>query len=223
MRWTIEVAGGEVPIVADDDAGASVVILAHGAASNMDTKTQEWLSGLLRRAGFSVIRFNFLYSAKGGTLPDRMPVLKQTYRAVVESVCTKISPKVLIIGGHSMGGRVASMLMADDSIADALLLFGYPLHPTGKPEELRSAHLPSIKTPTLQFSGTNDHLCTPELMNDVVSTLRPGLWALHWLEGADHGYALRKSSGRTRADLEEEIVGALLSWKASFQQAPSVT
>jgi predicted alpha/beta-hydrolase family hydrolase len=212
MRWNVQVPGGEVPVLADDEGPDTAVILAHGAGSHMEQKTMEWLAQIVRDAGGRVVRFNFLYRAQGRGMPDRMPVLIATYRAVIDSVRTQLKPARLIIGGHSMGGRTASMLSSEESVADGLLLFGYPLHPAGQPDKLRDAHLAAIKTPTLQFNGTEDALCTPEIMERVVAGLDPDVWKLHWIEGADHSYAVRKSTGRTRPQVAEEMREAIEAW-----------
>jgi predicted alpha/beta-hydrolase family hydrolase len=214
MRWSVPVPGGEVPVLADESGGELVVILAHGAGSHMEQKTMEWLAEIVRSSGARVVRFNFLYRALGKGMPDRMPVLVQTYRAVIASVRERLSPGALVIGGHSMGGRTASMLEAEEKTADGLLLFGYPLHPAGQPEKLRDAHLPAIRVPTLQFNGTEDALCTPVLMERALSGL--DRWTLHWIAGADHSYAVAKTTGRTRAEVAEEIRRELELWLGSF-------
>ncbi len=204
--------GGEVPVLADDNPAKTVVILAHGAGSHMEQKTIEWLSGLVREPSVTLVRFNFLYKAQSRSMPDRMPLLMQTYHAVIDSVRERLAPERLIIGGHSMGGRVASMLEAEAPVADGLLLFGYPLHPAGQPEKLRDAHLPAIKTRTLQINGTADPLCTREIMERVVATLDPDVWHLEWIESADHSYAVKASSGRTRQDVESDIRTGVREW-----------
>jgi uncharacterized protein len=209
MRWTVEVHGGEVPVLADDDGPGQILILAHGAGSSMEQKTMEWLAQIARDAGFRVVRFNFLYRAQGRGMPDRMPTLISTYLAVIDSVRKHLSPEKLYIGGHSMGGRVASMIESQQQAADGLLLFGYPLHPAGQPEKLRDAHLNAIKTSTIQFSGTEDALCTKSLMEHV--TLPQG-WTIHWIEGADHSYSVKKSAGRTKPQINEEMRRALAAW-----------
>ncbi|MEA2553940.1 MAG: uncharacterized protein QOJ65_2116 [Fimbriimonadaceae bacterium] len=215
MRWTVDLPGGEVPVLADDEVKPTVVILAHGAGSHMEHKTMEWLAGLVRGADATVVRFNFLYRAQARSMPDRMPVCVETYRAVIASVREKLAPERLIIGGHSFGGRVASMLEAEGKSADGLLLFGYPLHPPGQPEKLRDKHLSSIKTPTLQINGTRDELCTKQIMDGTVATLDPKIWMLHWVEGADHSYSVKKTSGKTRGDVAAEMGAVLASWIGS--------
>lgn len=111
-----------------------------------------------------------------------------------------------------MGGRVASMLEAEGKTADGLLLCSYPLHPPGQLEKLRDAHLPKIQVPTLQINGTQDEFCTPEIMNRIVATLDPGIWTMHWIEGADHSYGVRKVSGRTKKDVEAEMRKTIQGW-----------
>ena len=103
-----------------------------------------------------------------------------------------------------MGGRAASMLAADGFACAGLLLFAYPLHPAGKPEKLRDAHLSSIKVPVLCLNGTRDALCRRDLMESVLATVRAP-WEMHWLEGADHSFHVPKSSGRTDAQVLDEI------------------
>ena len=212
MMWKVAVPGGEVPVIADDEVQPVVVILAHGAGSHMEQKTVEWLAGLVREAGASVVRFNFLYRAQGRSMPDRMPVLIQTYREVVKSVRGQLSPTKLVVGGHSMGGRAASMMEAEERGADGLLLFGYPLHPAEQPQKLRDAHLTKISTPTLQLNGTEDLLCTQEIMDSVVATLDPSVWHLTWIDGADHSYGVKKASGRTRSDVAEQMTNTISGW-----------
>ena len=209
MRMNVPVRGCEVPILADDSDSEVAVILAHGAGSHMEQKTMEWLAGFVRDSGALVVRFNFLYRALGRGIPDRMPVLVETYKAVIAAVRDRLHPKTLVIGGHSMGGRAASMLEAEQVAGDGLLLFGYPLHPAGQPENLRDAHLSSIAVPTLQLSGTDDALCTREIMERVVPKAN---WTLHWISAADHSYSVKKSSGRSRADVAEEMRTAFAEW-----------
>jgi predicted alpha/beta-hydrolase family hydrolase len=158
-----------------------------------------------------VVRFNFLYKEKGSGRPDPMPKLMDTVAAVVARTRTELEPRTLIIGGRSMGGRAASMLAADGFDADGLLLLAYPLHPEGQPEKLRDAHLPRITMPVLCINGTRDGLCTPALMERVLSTVTAP-WEMHWLEGADHSFHVLKSSGRNDAAVLEEVGEVSARW-----------
>jgi len=120
-----------------------------------------------------------------------------------------------------MGGRAASMLAADDYSADGLLLLAYPLHPAGQPEKLRDAHLPKIRMPVLQFSGTRDPLCTRELM-DVALEKVTAPWEMEWVEGADHSFHVLKSSGTNDAAVMERIATTSAEWLARLSTAPAV-
>ena len=163
----------------------------------------------LRGAGFGVVRFNFPYREKGSRRPDPMPQLKACIADVVSKVRQQVNPAKLIIGGRSMGGRAASMLAADGFDCDGLLLLAYPLHPAGKPEQLRDAHLGQIHVPVLCFNGTRDALCRRDLMERTVEKLP---WQMHWLEGADHSFHVLKSSGRTDDDVLKELVQVSADW-----------
>jgi predicted alpha/beta-hydrolase family hydrolase len=187
------------------------LVFAHGAGGHRDDRGMLALSQVLSRLGIEVVRFNFPYREAGAKRPDPMPVLKASMRKAIEGV----RGKPLLIGGRSMGGRVATMLAAEGFACDGLLLFAYPLHPAGQPEKLRDAHLPKIQVPVLCFNGTRDALCTQELMNDVVKRLTAP-WTMHWLEGADHSFHVLKSSGRTDRDVLAEVDEAVSKWVRSY-------
>jgi predicted alpha/beta-hydrolase family hydrolase len=153
-----------------------------------------------------------LYKEKGSGRPDQMPKLIATMSAVVDRTRAELgSPRPLIIGGRSMGGRAASMMAAEGYDADGLLLLAYPLHPPGQPEKLRDAHLPGIAMPVLCINGTRDPFCTPALMERVVMTVTAP-WEMHWLDGADHSFHVPKSSGRNDAAVLAETADACERW-----------
>jgi len=216
VDWLLGTEPGAIPISADEGI-ETLVILAHGAGSHRDHRTVLWLANLVRQAGAGVARFDFAYRVLGRSMPDRMPKLMETYRAVIGSIGGRLAPKRLIIGGHSMGGRVASMIASEDaangtqSSARGLLLFGYPLHPPGQFEKLRDAHLPGIRCPVLQISGTRDDFCRRDLMEAVPVGEN---YKVAWIDGADHSYSVAKASGRTKQDAESEISESLAGWLA---------
>lgn len=193
----------------------TVFICAHGAGGNMSDRGLVALTNALGTNGLSVVRFNFLYKEKGSGRPDPMPRLENTFTAVASHVRSTLSPKRLIIGGRSMGGRAGSMLASKGFACDGLLLFAYPLHPPGQPEKLRDAHLPAIEMPVLCFNGTRDTFCTRELMENALGKVRTK-WEMRWLEGADHSFHVNKSSGRTDAAVLEEVSAATAEWVASL-------
>ena len=191
----------------------TVFVCAHGAGGSMSDRSTAAAAATMRAHGMDVVRFNFLYKQRGSGRPDPMPKLQECITAVVDRVRSETGVKRLIIGGRSMGGRAASMLAADGFACDGLLLLAYPLHPEGKPEQLRDAHLPRITVPTLCLSGTRDGLCRRDLMEAVLTRVGPR-FRMHWLEGADHSWHVLKSSGRTDADVLEEAGRAVEEWLA---------
>ncbi len=193
------------------DNGA-LFVCAHGAGGNINDRATVAAANEMRRHGVGVVRFNFLYKERGSGRPDPMPKLMETFAAVVAHARRELGPRrPLLIGGRSMGGRAGSMLAAEGFGADGLLLLAYPLHPPGKPEQLRDAHLPNIRMPVLCFNGTRDIFCTPSLMERVLKTVTTR-WEMHWLEGADHSFHVLKSSGRTDAEVLREVGDVAERW-----------
>ena len=176
----------------DPAAGAAkaLFVAGHGAGSHMEHRSMLQLAKVLRARGFDVVRFNFLYREKGSRVPDRMPKLQACFTAVVEKY--RPAGKKLVIGGRSMGGRVASMLAAEGLQCDGVLLLAYPLHPAGQIEKLRVEHLPRIKVPVLCINGTRDALCDRDIMERSIAGLR---WDMRWLEGKDHSFPVTDEVG----------------------------
>ena len=217
-EWKIDVDGESTRAVyepATTEVERGVYVFAHGAGGNMSDRAMLAAAKVMRGIGLGVVRFNFLYKERGSGRPDQMPKLMATTRAVVERVRAELHPKVLIIGGRSMGGRAASMLAAEKFDADGLLLLAYPLHPPGQPEKLRDAHLPNIGMPALCFNGTRDEFCTPDLMKRVLTSVKAP-WEMHWLDGADHSFHVLKSSGRNDAAVLAEVGSVSSEWLGRF-------
>ena len=213
-EWKVAIGAEETTAVyepATQGDGVAVFVCAHGAGGSMADRSMLAAANALRARGFGVVRFNFLYKEKGSGRPDPMPKLMATVAAVVERTRAELRPGTLIIGGRSMGGRAASMLSADGFLADGLLLLAYPLHPAGRPEKLRDAHLPRITMPVLCFNGTRDALCTPALMERALSTVTAP-WDMRWIDGADHSFHVLKSSGTTDAAVMTEIGRVSREW-----------
>ncbi len=182
----------------------AVFVCAHGAGGHKDDKAMLRLAATLEPLGVEVLRFNFPYREKGLKRIDPMPVLKDAFLEA-------IAGRRAIIGGRSMGGRVASMLAADGFDCAGLLLAAYPLHPAGQPEKLRDAHLPKIRCPVLCLNGTRDALCRVDLMNKTLASVQAP-WTMHWIEGADHSFHVLKSSGRSDAQVDDEVREAARRW-----------
>ena len=200
---------------ASSGPAAALLVCAHGAGGRMDDAGMLAVGTELRCRGVDVVRFNFLYRELGVGPPDPMSRLKRCFAAVAQHARAARSPGRLLLGGRSMGGRVATMLAAEAHPCDGLLLLAYPLHPAGQPDKLRDAHLAAIGVPVLCFNGTRDPLCRRDLMEQAIARLPPrNRWTMHWLEGADHSFRVLKSSGRTGADVLAEIGQASEAWIA---------
>ena len=183
-------------------------IYAPGAGSNMHDPFGAFASHELAAHGVEFVRIQFPYMEAGKRGPDRPPVLEATWRAAIEAL--RSNDTKLIVGGRSMGGRIASQVVAQGTQVDALALYAYPLHAPGKPDRWRDKHLSEIVAPALFCSGTRDAFAKPEELETVASKMAAA--RLHLLEHADHGFAAPKSSGRTRDDIWAEAVEALLRW-----------
>lgn len=210
MKSTLDTPVGTIPLKLDGGDGEDAVILAHGAGAGMDhpfmAATADMLSDEL-----DVVRFNFGYVEAGRKAPDRQPVLEETYRRVVEHVRSQLEPRRLLIGGKSMGGRIASHIAASGTACDGLVLLGYPLHPPGRPDRLRDSHLYEIEVPMLFVEGTRDPFCPLETLERV----RAGLKAqseLAVIEDGDHSFRVRSSTGRTNAEALSELVDQVKGW-----------
>ncbi|HEV3437228.1 MAG TPA: alpha/beta family hydrolase [Gemmata sp.] len=185
------------------------IALAHGAGVAMDSPFMEFFATGLGERGFRVVRFEFPYMASKRTTgnrkpPDREPILRETWVKVIGM----LGCEGLVIGGKSMGGRIAS-LIADEAGVAGLVCLGYPFHPEGKPDQLRVAHLGSIKTPALILQGERDPFGTREEVAEykLSSSIR-----VAWLKDGDHSFTPRKSSGRTEGQNWEEAVGEIVKF-----------
>ena len=192
----------------DGPAGSPHVFLfAHGAGGAMDTPFMNRVARDLGERGIRVVRFEFPYMAarrEGGRrgAPDRQPVLLDTFRRVVEE---HRDASRVIIGGKSMGGRIASMV-ADELGVRGLICLGYPFHPPGKPQLLRTAHLTSLRTPALIIQGTRDQFGTESEVStyELSKAIR-----IEWLKDGDHSFKPRAGSDVTERQNLERAAGLM--------------
>ena len=205
---TLDSAGGVSVLRNAVDDAAWTFVYAPGAGSNLRDPFGQRLAERLPGAGIALVRFQFPYQEARSRRPDRPSTLLATWRAVLESARTDGTRTA--IGGRSLGGRIASVLASEGALVDALALFAYPAHPPGKPEQLRTAHLPEIACPTLFCSGTRDSYASPDELT-AAAALVPDAH-VHLLDGADHGFATLKSSGRSREDVWAGAAGMLVEW-----------
>ena len=181
------------PLLVDGPRDAAVtLLLAHGAGAGMEHAWMASMAELLAARGLRVVRFEFPYMAarREGRRPgpDRMPKLLTCYREVLDQ-----QPAPVVLAGKSMGGRAATML-ADDVDCAGVVAFGYPFHPPGKPDNLRTAHLETLKTRALILQGERDPFGTPE---EVASYPLSDAVTVRWVDDGDHSLQPRKRSGAT--------------------------
>jgi uncharacterized protein len=192
--------------------GETAIILAHGAGQGMNSPFMNYFQSELTSRGFLTVKFNFDYMEQKRKVPDPQPKLQARYRAVIEDVLAKHKPKRLIIGGKSMGGRVASYIAADIPEVSGLVFLGYPLHPPGKQDQLRDAHLYGLARPMLFISGTKDTFAERPLLESVVRKIGDRA-TLIWTEGGDHSLKVGKGNQdplRSAADAIEKWISAVV-------------
>lgn len=202
--------GRRVPlsVCGPTDAGRAIV-LAPGAGSD---RRHPFLAGVqqtLAAAGWTAVTFDFPYRAAGRKLPDPRPVLEAAWRAVLHHTAERFAPRDVVIGGRSMGGRMAAHVAADGAAVDGLVFLGFPLHPTGKPDVARAEPLARIAAPMLFVQGTRDALADRALLRGVLDGLPRA--TLVELEDGDHGFRVPKRHG-TETEVRARIAGAIVSW-----------
>ena len=171
----------------------------------------------LSAAGFPVMRFHYAYAQRmldegKRRPPDRRPLLEAVHRQAAATLRAHFPGRRLLLAGKSMGGRMSSHLVAAGEPADGLVFFGYPLHPPKRPDRLRSDHFGDLEVPALFLQGTRDALCDLDLLRDAL-THYAGPTHLHVVEGADHGFAVLKRSGRMADEIRSELVSEVVRWE----------
>jgi hypothetical protein len=193
---------------------AATLILAHGAGAPQSSAFMvDFARGLARR-GCQAVTFNFPYTEQGRRLPDRAPTLEACFRDVIAAIRARadLGTGPLVIGGKSMGGRIASHLAAQ-GLADlaGLVALGYPLHPPGRPEQLRALHLARIRQPMLIVQGSRDAFGTPEELRPALVPL--GATAtLQVVEGGDHSFKVPKRGPITQEEVFERVQDEIARW-----------
>jgi predicted alpha/beta-hydrolase family hydrolase len=196
------------------------VLLAHGAGSDMNAATLTTFADALAVAGVPAMRFNFPYRSAGKRAPDRAAVLAAATREAAAELArrTRLPPDRLVLGGRSMGGRYASLAVgdADDPLpALGLALLGYPLHPPGRPDQLRVDHFARVRVPVIFVSGTRDTLADAALLRAHAKRIA-GPVAFHWIESADHGFKPLRSSGLTIEAALTAAANTVVAWVAAL-------
>jgi predicted alpha/beta-hydrolase family hydrolase len=194
---------------------AAALILAHGAGAGQRHPFMVEFAYGIAALGIDVVTFNFAYTEAGRRVPDRAPALEACYRRVIEAVRDRVGTarQQLFIGGKSMGGRIATQVAAADPELPVagLVLLGYPLHPPGRPEQRRDAHLPAVGRPMLFVQGGRDAFGTPAELAPVVKSLTPPS-SLHIVEGGDHSFKMSRKDREAQARVYRELQRTIAEW-----------
>lgn len=193
------------------------VILAHGAGNDMHHPFMTTYHEGLANAGFLSIKFNFPYKELGKKAPDRPALLLQTWVAVAQTLKDHptLRPLRLFLGGKSMGGRIASIAVAEGLPCNGLIFLGYPLHPPKQPEKARIDHWPNIRCPSLFIEGTRDSLCDLDLLRSALPKLR-GPSTLITVEGGDHSFKAPKSMHSDPDAVYGHVIQEINGWIGSL-------
>ena len=210
------------PAAKKNRAGVTVV-LGHGAGASQASGFMRMFANGLAARGLDVMTFNFVYMEQGRSVPDQRHKLESCCCAVIEAALKhkKLKNNHVVIGGKSMGGRIASQVMVGEECKAfanevvGLVFLGYPLHPPGQPTKLRVEHLEHIKKPMLFVQGTRDALGTPEEIKPFVKSLRPAA-TFHEIEGGDHSFKAPKKFGLTPDQIFETAMDEIDRWVRSL-------
>src|SRR5215218_2946703 len=206
------------PAIKKNRAGLTVV-LGHGAGASQTSGFMRMFAKGLAARGLDVLTFNFVYMEQARSVPDQKQKLENCFRAVIETALQnrKLKNNRVVMGGKSMGGRIASQVMAGedrDAFASSvvgLVFLGYPLHPPGNPAKLRVEHLEHIKKPMLFVQGTRDALGTPDEIKPFVKNLRPAA-KIHEIEAGDHSFKAPKKFGLPQEQIFETAMDEIDCW-----------
>jgi len=199
---------------APQKAAGITAIFGHGAGAGQTSSFMVSFASELALRGVDAVTFNFLYTECGRRVPDTNDKLEECYRAVIETIRKheKFGRSRLVVGGKSMGGRIASQVAADDAGDLAgLILLGYPLHPPGRPDRLRAKHLSDIKAPMLFVQGSRDTFGTPGELQPLIRKLKPPT-KLYVVPGGDHSFKVPKSSGIPQAEVYRAVYDRIETW-----------
>jgi hypothetical protein len=218
-RFRVEVAPSQHVTAIEYLAGKGnragvTLILGHGAGADQTSGFMVAFANAQAERGIDIVTFNFLYSEQRRRIPDPNTRLESCWRAVIETVRDRITFRAdkLAIGGKSMGGRIASQVAAGDAGDLAGLVFlGYPLHPPGKPDRLRAAHLCEVKAPMLFVQGSRDAFGTPAELQPIIGQLEPHA-DLFVVEGGNHSFKVPKSAGIMQLDVYRAIQDRIETW-----------
>lgn len=198
---------------AKKDRAKVTIVLGHGAGADQMSGFMRMVATGLAARGFDAMTFNFLYKEKGKSVPDPKTKLESCYQAVIDAVLKnkKLKGNKLVIGGKSMGGRIASQVAAEHSEGiDGLVFLGYPLHPPGRPDKLRDEHLKEIKAPMLFVQGSRDVFGNEDEIRAIIKKHRLRA-ALYPIERGDHSFKVPKTL-KPQQQVYEDVMDEVARW-----------
>ena len=217
-RFRVEIAPSQhvtaINYIAAARPAGVTLVLGHGAGAGQTSRFMVSFATALAERGIDIVTFNFLYLEQGRRLPDPNARLESCWRAVTEAARGRMtSGAKLAIGGKSMGGRIASQVAGAGDLGQlaGLVFLGYPLHPPGRPDRLRAAHLPSVKAPMLFVQGSRDNFGTPAELNPIIAQLDPAA-ELFVVEGGDHSFKVPKSAPLAQEDVFRAVQDRVETW-----------
>jgi predicted alpha/beta-hydrolase family hydrolase len=192
-------------------------VFAHGAGAGMNHAFMAAMADGLARRGIATLRFQFPYMEHGSKRPDAPAVAQAAVRAAVEEAARQLPGLPIFAGGKSYGGRMTSQAQAVQPLPGVrgIVFVGFPLHPAGKPSVERAKHLADVALPMLFLQGTRDELAELELIRQTTGQLA-GRATLHVVDGADHSFHVLVRSGRTDAQVREELLDTMARWIDGF-------
>jgi predicted alpha/beta-hydrolase family hydrolase len=199
-RFRLPTPRGDVSAVwASPDDPIATLVVAPGAGSSLDHPFMTGFTDAVNALGIATLRFNFLYKETRKVAPDREPILREVWLLAFAEATQRSFGAAPFVGGKSMGGRIASLCVADGMPARGLVFLGYPLHPPRDPEALRDAHLYGIRVPMLFLQGTRDPFARPDKLHPVIAKLRKRARLVE-IEGGDHSMRV-KGGGKKDAEV----------------------
>lgn len=209
-------SGATVSGLLQAPAGArACYVFAHGAGADMNHAFMASIAEGLADRGIASLRFNFPFMEQGSKRPDSPAVAHAAIRAAVAEAARHLPDVPLFAGGKSYGGRMSTQAQAAEPLpgVKGIVLVGFPLHPAGKPSTERAAHLAGVKLPMLFLQGTRDALADLDLITQTTASLGKKA-TLHVVDGADHVFHVLVRSGRTDAQVRDELLDTMAAWMA---------
>jgi uncharacterized protein len=220
IRFVVEDAGDVSAILLRPQNAESLLVLAHGAGAGMTHPFMESLATELAAVRVATLRFQFPYMEQKRKIPDRPPLLTATIVAAVQAAAKAAPYLPLFAGGKSLGGRMTSLAASQQKLSDVrgLIFFGFPLHPPNQPGTKRADPLRDIKQPMLFFQGTRDPFADLKLLRPICAALGARA-TIHVIETADHSFHVLKSSGRSDADVLQELARTTSAWTQKLSRS----